>query len=899
MRMRTLNRAVILAMFAISGCASRKHPSSTTMPMASTLPPATEPTTQSVATTQHVATKPLTYPVTRPVVIVPPTQPASQPATQMAVEEPNAFHPAPPTTNPAELEADAALAERVAALGQSAVPMKVPSNDLWDPIMHQQAAMLLASNKLDPTNARLARLTLEAMLHMHDEKGTIAALNAIRKVDPADQFAQVQLIDLYANRMETADAKVAYFRDLLGRVTTIPATVRAHAAVLCAKFMLERGEEQSAEKLLNQAIVLNPVSGEALRLHYDMLPQNTSSFERVEGLLAILKSNPAQAAYASRLADQLAANGLVEDAIPWYRAALSLSAAAGQPDLNAARNCATLMLLDDQVGEAAAVSNQLVKVEPENPDNWFLELAVFRYGGSKDDYAKAVQMAGNVMSNRLVEVVNSIGAPGSEKATTRPINSDGPIALPDLALTVAQLNQKGTADQKAMFVQAISDLAMVEVYFAQQGDAASRLLDALSAILPTDSPQVVRLSGWADLVSGRANQARTKLSSIASKDPLAELGLIKLTAANPADQRKAGNMGRQLISQHPSGLLAAIIWDGLKGLDSRIVTSGQADLIKEQMDAFPKILLKVIDQPQGFYGVHVEPVNVARQFGEPLLATLRIQNLTDNDLTIGPDGIVARGLWFSALIHGGTDQTIGGVAYEQLAGPLVLGARQHMQQTIRLDQGPLLGLLNSDPTISMEVYGTVATNPMAGANGTLVPGPAGYAVQFSSVFSRKAAPPDGPEALQAATDLDGGTPVQKLRAINLLAKYVEIVATNKDANDQAKQFEASCYQAIAKARNDSSPAVSAWAQYVIGSMSNPQGKATILRDMAEDPDWLHRLFSLLLANSVDLTLHKEIATTLSVDPEPCVRDFAKAALDLVDIASKLPPPTTESSTTQP
>ncbi len=834
-------------------------------------------------------------------VIVPPTQPASQPSTQAAAEQPSGppFHPAPPTTNPAELEANAAIAERLAALAQSAVPMKVPSNDLWDPILHQQTAMLLASNKLDPSSARLARLTLDAMISIHDQDGTIDALNAVHKIDPADQFVQVQLIELYAGRMETAVAKIAYLRDLLGRVTTIPAPVRAHAAVMCAKLMLDRGEPDSAEKILNQALILDPVSGEALRLHYQMLPPNASGFQRVEGLLALLKSNPIQGRYAAQLADQLAANGLVEDSIPWYRAALSLSSAAGVPDLDAARGCVTQMLLNGQVAEAAALSNQLTKVQPDNPDNWFLELAVIHYAGSKDDYAKAVQMAGNVMSNQLIDVLNKLAVPGNEKATTRPIDSDGPITLPNLALTVAQLNQKGTADQKAMFLQALWNLGIVEVYFAQQGDAASRLIDALSAILPTDSPQVLLLSGWSDLVSGRTDQARTKLSTIAAKDPLAELGLIKLTAQNPADLRKAGNMGRQLISQHTSGLIAAIIWDGLKGLDSKIVTSGQADLIKEQMAAFPKGWLRIIDQPQAFYAVHVQPLNVARQFGDPLLATLRIQNLTDNELTIGPEGIISRSLLFSATVHGPTDQPVGGVASDQLAGPLVLGPRQHMSQIVRLDQGQLLALLNSDPTISLEVYGTVATNPTGGPNGTLVPGPAGYAVQFSSVFDRKAAPPASAEAQQALTDLDGGTPIQKIRAIHLLVKYVEIIATSKDTNDTAKQFEAGCYQAIEKARNDSSPAVSAWASYVIGSMSDPQAKTTILRNMAYDPDWLHRLFALILANSVDLTMHKEIATTLSADPEPCVRAFAKAALDLVDVASKLPPPTTESATTEP
>jgi hypothetical protein len=219
---------------------------------------------------------------------------------------------------------------------------------------------------------------------------------------------------------------------------------------------------------------------------------------------------------------------------------------------------------------------------------------------------------------------------------------------------------------------------------------------------------------------------------------------------------------------------------------------------------------------------------------------------------------------------------------------------------IRLDRDQLLALLNSDPTVAMEVYGTALTNPTGGANGALVPGPAGYSVRFASVFNRGAAPPGGPEAQQAATDLADGTSILKIRAMELLAKYVQLIAAAKDASDQTKQFQAGCYKLIFKARNDPSPAVSAWAEYLIGSMSSSQARATVAEEMADDPDWRQRLLSLVLVNGAGLDVHKEIATQLSTDAEPSVRAFAEAALDLVAVAAKLPPPATApAQATQP
>src|ERR1700722_15958011 len=176
MRMRTPTRAMILVMFAVAGCASHKHPPAPAKP--TTRPIAGSPTIKPRATTRPVAARSTTKPATLPV-----AQVASQPATQTAVEQPEApaFNPAAPTTEPTEVETDAALAERVAGLARLTVPMSVPSNDLWDPILRQQAAMLVAANKLDPTNARIARLLLEANLHLHDDDGIIAAFDAIRR----------------------------------------------------------------------------------------------------------------------------------------------------------------------------------------------------------------------------------------------------------------------------------------------------------------------------------------------------------------------------------------------------------------------------------------------------------------------------------------------------------------------------------------------------------------------------------------------------------------------------------------------------------------------------------------------------------------------------------------------
>src|SRR5699024_7395427 len=107
-----------------------------------------------------------------------------------------------------------------------------------------------------PQDPRFPRLLVEARLKVGDTGGAIDALNAYRKINPGDRVAQIQLIDLYATRMQTADARLAYLQDLLGR-ETLPDEVRSHVAAECAELLLERSQDEAA-KMVAQALELFP-----------------------------------------------------------------------------------------------------------------------------------------------------------------------------------------------------------------------------------------------------------------------------------------------------------------------------------------------------------------------------------------------------------------------------------------------------------------------------------------------------------------------------------------------------------------------------------------------------------------------------------------------------------------
>ena len=611
------------------GAQSQAAEPATTHSMVTATPPARlSPTAALAASTQPATPAPILVPAVATAKTLPTTPVATSVTTPMsaamattmpavaAVEATVPFKPAPPPTTPAELQADAALAERLSAIAQSSLPAKVQSNDLWDPLFQGIDAMLTASVKLDPRNARVARLAVDAATRTGDQKAVLDGLVAVYAASPADQFTLQRLLDLHLSQMQTSPEKLAYLKDVMGRPAQ-PAPLRAHAGVVAAKLLLERDEPDAASHVLGEALRQNPASIEGLRMKYQMLPPDASPFERATVLLELLRANPGQPAYTTQLADLLSSAGLSQEAIPWYQLTIALTAGVGRPDLRAAQDCAAELLLADQEPDAASLAQQLVTVDPTNTTNWFLKLAVIHGNTSNDDYQKTLQQARNVAGNALVTAVAGFSLEGN-KPTTRPITAAGDYPLPDLSAAVDRLNGNQSIgaqnEMRSKFVPAAADYATLELLYAQDANAAAAPIAALAKLLPASNPTLQRLQGWSALLGGDHAAALQQLSAAAESDPLAALGLIKLEMAPPATSQpsdaapaaqaaspgKARSAAVRLLSAHPGQLMGAILFDQLRDTGARAVLSAQATSLQATVDPFPMNWLNVLDQPQNF-----------------------------------------------------------------------------------------------------------------------------------------------------------------------------------------------------------------------------------------------------------------------------------------------------------
>lgn len=775
---------------------------------------------------------------------------------------------------------DTALAARFAELAREPLQTKNLSRANWDAC----AAMLRAANRLTPGDARYPRYLVDAEVRIGDRDATIDALKLWLKASPTNISAQTQLVDLYVAGLESSDAKLEYLRAIIGK-PPVGELIRSHAAARAARILLERSETDQAAKTLAEALRLNPLNVDALRLRLQMVAATGTPLERTTAMLALLRANPVQPAVMAMLARQVADVGLPQASLEWYYLAGATGARTGNPPTPAfVAGYIGELFIAGQVDPAQKLADQVLAANPNEVEVWFIKLAMDK-AAAAPTYEETKKKAGVALSNRLAEIRTAHGQKG---ATTRPVDTGPGLEVPDLAGDLNQVKAMVSDDARNAYVSVLADIAWYQVCYLGQ-PVTPGVMDFLRQSLPADGVTLARLDGWNALAQGKSDEAKVKLSAVADRDPLAKLGMIRLAGKDAAAQDAAHADARKLVNDNPSGLLGAMLWAELKGPAVQILKTPQAEAIEAELSRFPRDLLKILDTPQEFYAVRGEPPQIAHAYGEPLDVNVTIQNLSDYDLTVGPDGVIRPDLWFDARLRGGIDQQVAGVAFDRIADAGVLKARQSISQTVRLDQDMFGRSLAQNPSMSVQVYAGVMTNPQPAQNG-LSAGPAGYRVQFPRVMERQATA-IGSEALRqklynlVATG-NGG---EKIRTMEVLAAYVQLIRTNKDVTKEALAVAEEMANAIRTGMSDQEASVQAFATYMSALIGPSDQLPKALQQMMTDKSWQKRLLALTAVPALSPDQRTSLPTDLGAnDADEVVQAYAKAQAELRAIAATQP-----------
>jgi hypothetical protein len=544
---------------------------------------------------------------------------------------------------------------------------------------------------------------------------------------------------------------------------------------------------------------------------------------------------------------------------------------------------------------------------PGSIDGWLLRLIVARGSGDKEAIDRISKQTAVAITNELARLRQSAG---ETAATTQPLDGSADAQWPDPAAL-----QKLAADSKKETVKeslaaAALYVAWFKIYFQEKPDEAQPWINLLKSQLVENSQTVARLEGWSLLLAGKADEARVKLSAAAEVDPLAKLGLIRLAPKEGDAKAAADAEARKLLAEHGTGVIGANIAEALAFRGIKPGPAEASGAVSTELAKFPALLARILDYPGAFYVIRLEPLKTSHQFGEPMLLRITLQNISEFDLTLGTDGIIRSDLWFDAQLRGINTQAFPSVAYDRLAGPVVLPARKSMSQVVRASQGSLAAFLAQNPTMSLQMAFTVLTNPVT-FDGNIEPGPAGVRVTGPRLLERRGIPNSAAVVEQRAlAALSNGDVADRVLAMEQVAAFIPFYAAapmnDQDSAAAADAAAAAATAAEAKKKSlsalldvlrrgaaDPDPGVRAWAQYCNAQIGTPEDRAEAIETMAADPAWQTRLLATLLSQRTALA-RATIAKLAESEADPIVKDYAAAV-------AKLPATTQPSTqaTTQP
>jgi tetratricopeptide (TPR) repeat protein len=679
----------------------------------------------------------------------------------------------------------------------------------------------------------------------------------------------------------------------------VAAEVRSHAAFLASQVYFERAQTSEGMRMIEEALRLFPLSPEALRAKYELTGGGGATpHERVALLLQMLRSNPCQPGVMARVAHELADVGMHEPSLNWYNGAINLARAVGRgitPD-DIDRFAAQLLITGTpQMAQQLAASN--LQGNARDVDAAMLNVLVARRGGDEEALKQAMTAAEQALILRAINVGQQMcGEPVTTQPSEEPTNVDVPG-------DIRRLQESGDPNLTAEYSSTLADLAWLRVYFQQNPQEAAQVIAQLRQLLPADSVTLARLEGWAYLVAGQAQEAQSKLSAVADRDPLAQLGMIRLIEKDNPD--RATEEARKLMDANPSGLLGAIVHDALRDKKLKLPAgqkpplSPEAQQVKAELDKFPADWLDFIQQPIKFYLIRCEPEKVAHVYGEPIIARVIIKNVGSHDITIGPDGAIRPDLWFDVQVRGAMNDFVQGVTFDRLAQQVLLKPGQTIEQTVRVDQDRLLQLLNTRASLTLPLYYFVVTNPLS-TSISIAPGPGGQRQSFFRTIHRVGLAVDhkafNNTLMTALGELNNGSVEQKLRALQTLGWFAMLFPQAPEEADRAKGAEVLGY--MHKSMNDPNPVIRAWAGLVMARLNvvNEEQRQSLIKELLEDPSWEPRLIGVLI---VSHTLAPDqwktvVGPLVEGDPEPLVRELARAVIDFADN-----PAATQPATTQP
>jgi len=657
----------------------------------------------------------------------------------------------------------------------------------------ERAYILLdQANQLDPDHAERWLLLAEAAAATDRADAARSALRQYLRLRPGDDVAQLRLIEQLVDAKQTVDDRLAFYR----RIAEGPASgnfsnaLRSRVAYRAAVLSAEQGDRQQYTRLLGKALQLDPTNKAAAAESFRAIAADPDSSlsDRAAALFTLFQADPTDPATHAMIADFQFTRGFYVGAVDWYVTAERLQAARGGAiDAAVVHNWAMALWGS---GRSAAALQLLGYLDPPPPD--------------QSDEADEPDESGQ-----------PDGAPAD--GLEAPPTDAGRAPLETLML-------------RAVIAAAGADEATVDKHFsvladrfeqADPADADLRLARCwayllcdrnpakVNALLPkvADEPTRELLAGWLALRTGNDDRAAATLGALADADPRAKLGLGVL-AEKRDEIDKALGLYTQVYQARPDDIFGLTAVSHMRRLSASPPVAGDVRQAANLFAAVPADLRNMAANPMKFIQLKLTPESSRYDYGQPINATLELRNVSNQPLSLGPDGAVPTQVLLmpSIRLNRQPGPQLSPVVLD-MHRTLMIGPRRSLALPVRLDLGVTSQILNMFPTAHAGLNVVAVLNPRIAPNGKFEPGPLGSAVQTRGIV-RTATPPSPELVDRMISQLASTDPVLVIDALGILIPLTQqLPADQPDTAELADR----AIEAVRRVFDDLSPMQQAWA----------------------------------------------------------------------------------------
>ena len=398
-------------------------------------------------------------------------------------------------------------------------------------------------------------------------------------------------------------------------------------------------------------------------------------------------------------------------------------------------------------------------------------------------------------------------------------------------------------------------------------------------ILDAENSRAQLCIGLAQLAGGQIEKARSLLEPLATHEPWAALGMIRVMLAEKRSTEEVTQAMQSAFSMQPGGWVGLALRELARtqkipiGIERFLEPSRRA--IEAELGSAAE-LRDLYRHPEDYLVLKIMPSKPNYDYREPVMLNISLSNMSSVVVTMGPGMMLTPRIVMSVRLSGGLQKDLKYYDFISLYKKRRMNPDQGQSATVRLDRGELQTLLRQCPQETVTIRLSCILDPQPVGQDEYLPSLLGQASQ-ETVLVRYGFRPS-PEAMKRLYRvLEGGSIRNKIQSLMLLGDLLgnsqnpqAIAALKKPRAVNEEQITA----ALVKTAQDTNWRVRAWLGEALHFVRLNGQLSKALADQIRDPHWFVRLMAVRAAGNQGQNWHEILRRVAETDSDPLVRQMA-------------------------